>query len=369
MDMRVLIVGAGPAGLACAGAILSERPDSEVVIIDKKSRIGEPQRCAGGVSLYMMEKADVMIPDGAIVAPIKRVRIYSPNGDYWELKGDKAYGYVLDRIKFEQWMAKVVQDVGANIVLNCPLDSANDFLYFSKKYDFVVGADGPTSFVRKLVNLPKFDAHDIHLGVQKTITMDYYPQDTVELYFGEKVAPKGYAWIFPGGNGLVRIGLGVPLSQHVNTGRLLDSFIQRHIYEYDMISHIAKQIPTARMPKTGVFGRILLVGDALPSTDPLTGGGIVQAIASGKAAGKAIAEGNPQKYDRYISWLRKQNNRRYRLKNVLYSFRNEDFNDLIAVMRKFKPKTLSLGKELRRAAIHVLLRKPRLVRKFLKVIL
>ena len=90
----------------------------------------------------------------------------------------------------------------------------------------------------------------------------------------------------------------------------------------------------------------------------------MQGIASGKAAGKAIAENKPERYDNYIRWLRTQNSRRYRLKKVLYSFTDQDFNDLIGVMRGFKPKTVSLGNELRRAVFHLLLRKPRLLRKF-----
>jgi len=364
--LKILIVGAGPAGLSCAEQILAQS-EFDVTVVDRKLRVGENPRCAGGISLYMMEKVGFSVPQSCIVTNLRRVRIYAPNMKYWELRGSQDYGYVLNRELFEQAMAKRVEGLGGKLVLGHAV-SSKDLEFWQSRYDYIVGADGSVSIVREWLWLPHFSALDTHLGVQKTITMDYYPQDTVELYFGEKVTPEGYAWIFPAGNGLVRTGLGIPIWRGWRAHQLLDNFIERNVYDHREINSIAKQIPTAKMPETGVYGKVVLVGDALPSTDPLTGGGICQGIASGKAAGQAIAEGEPLHYDRYIGWLRKQNNRRYRLKKVLYSFNDQDFNDLIQVMCGFKPKTLSVGAELRRAVIYLLLRRPRLLRKFFKAL-
>jgi len=359
---KVLIVGAGPSGLACAEQILANTK-FDVAIMEKKSQVGENPRCAGGVSLYMAKKVGVSIPDHCIVAKLRRVRIYAPNGSYWELKGNEDYGYVLDRTRFEQHMATTVKALGGKFLLGHHVSVGLNG--YQKYFNYVVGADGPTSTVRQWLGLPKLKAVDIHLGIQKIITMDSYPQDTIELYFGEKVASHGYAWIFPGGNGLVRIGLGIPLSEN-SLGFVLERFIMRHVYEYKEISCVGKMIPTGKMPEKGVYGNVVLVGDALPSTDPLTGGGIIQGIASGKAAGQAIAEGNLANYNHHLGWLRKQNNKRYRLKKVLYSFSDQDFNELIQVMGGFTPKTMSVGKELRRAVLRLLWRKPRLFKKFFR---
>jgi len=367
--IKVLIVGAGPAGLATALSILTRNSGSEfdVTVIDKKRFVGENPRCAGGVSLYMAERAGAWIPDSCIVAKVRRVRIYAPNMDFWEMKGEGYYGYVLDRVGFEQAMAERVKGLGGKIVLG-HLVSLEDLEFWQGKYDYIVGADGSVSVVRQWLCLPNFSGIDIHLGVQKTIIRDSYPQDLIEVYFSEKVAPGGYAWIFPAGDGLVRIGLGLPVWRGWLAHKLLEGFIQRQVCDYQEVDSVAKQIPTAKMPETGVYGNVLLVGDALPSTDPVTGGGICQGIASGKAVGKAIAEGHPERYDRYIGWLRKQNVQRYKLKNVLYSFSDQDFNDLIYTMQGFKPKTMSIGRELRHAAIHLLLRKPHLLGKFFKAL-
>jgi len=360
--MKVLVVGASISGLACAESILVNNP-VEVTVVDKKPKVGLDVRCACGISLLMVQRVGVSIPESCVAARIRRVRIYAPDLDYWELKGD--YGYILNRELFEKNMAEKVEALGGKIVLAC-LVSDRDLEDWQSKYNYIVGADGYPSVVRDWLRF-RIPGHplplqDTHVAVQKTITMDYQPQDMIELYFGQEVAPKGYAWCFPAGGNLVRVGLGVPLSERVNAGKLLNRFIE----DYGEVDSIAKLIPTARMPKTGVYGNTLLIGDALPSTDPLTGGGIMQAVASGQAAGKAVAEGKPKKYDEYIGWLRKENRRRYRLKKVLYSLTDEDYNDLIRALRGFEPKSMSVAKNLRRAFLHLLLRKPWLLRKFFR---
>ncbi len=364
--MKVLVVGAGPAGLACAEQIL-KHSNYEVVLVESKGKVGEKPKCAGGVSQYMLEKADCNIPSEAIIAHIKRARVYSPNGKYWELKGEKPYGFVLDRSIFEAKMAERVENLGGKIITNYRV-TRQTLAKLEDEYDFIIGADGFPSTVRLWLGLPMPSPEDIHICVQKTITMDYYPQDTVEVYFGS-LAPGGYAWIFPAGKNHVRIGLGVPLKyckKGLNPNMLLERFIERQTVNYEVLEKVAKVIPTAKpnfmnkqKPNT------LLVGDAGLFCDPLTGGGIVQAIASGRAAGQAIIEGNPSKFHKTIGWLVKQNNSRYRLKRALLKFNDEDFNSLVEALKEFKPKSMSLGREIRRALIQLLTKKPKLLAKLL----
>ena len=360
--MRVIIIGAGPAGLACAESILNQNSTIEVTVVDKKPKVGLDIRCACGVSLYMVEKIGVSIPGSCIASKIERVRVYAPNLEFWEVRGTTEYGYVLNREAFEQHLAEKVEGLGGEVLSH---RVTAEELGGLQNYDFIVGADGALSVVARWVGTPKPPLYDICLGVQKTLPWKQHLGGLVEIYFGEKVAPKGYAWFFRGED-LVKLGLGVPLSERVSARKLLNQFIQNRVGDHHEVAPVAKLVPTSKWPRTGVYarGRVLLVGDALPSTDPLTGGGIMQGIASGRAAGKAIAENKPERYDGYIRWLRTQNSRRYRLKKVLYSFTDQDFNDLIRVMRGFKPKTMSLDKELRRAVLHLLLRKPSLLRKF-----
>jgi digeranylgeranylglycerophospholipid reductase len=356
---RVVIVGGGPAGCSTAISALKNDPAVNVRIIERH-RSAVP-RCAGGVSRWLLDKLGLRIPERVIVARIRRVRIHSPNMDFFELKGTEEYGYVLHRGLFDEWLRGRAHDLGATFWWG------DESLVKHFRYDYLVGADGATSVVAGWVGASKPPPCDVHLGVQKTVLWRGYPQDLIQLYFGSRVALKGYAWVFPGGEGKARVGLGVPLSEGLNAGRLLDRFIMRvGAHLFDARDFIAKLIPTARPRRSNVFGNVLLVGDAGLMTDPLTGGGICQAVASGEAAGRAIAEGEPESYDRYVGWLRGQNVWRYRLKRVLFSLNDEGFNELVRVMRDFKPKTMSVSRELRRAVRHMALRDPRLLLKTLK---
>jgi len=359
--MKVLVVGAGPAGLSTAISVFQRDPSAEVVVAEQKSDVGENPRCAGGVSVFIVRKVGVEIPQNAIVARIQRLRMFSPSREVWEFRGSCDYGYVLNRTVFEKYMAEKVERLGGAFVLGRRV-RFEDLNKWYGKFDVIVGADGPSSTVRRWLGLPSHSSEDLHVGVQKTVSMNHYPQDTIEIYFGSKIAPKGYVWIFPCGENYVRIGLGVALSEKVNVKKLLDRFIAAQGVEHNG-EVIGKLIPTAPPPKTGVYGNVLLVGDALPTTDPLTGGGICQAIASGKAAGKAIAEGNPQSYDTYIGWLTKQNSKRYRLKNALLKLKDKDLDDMIKIMKGFKPMTVSVEKELKRVVVHLLTKKPSLITK------
>jgi digeranylgeranylglycerophospholipid reductase len=334
-----------------------------IVERQRKLKAREPPRCAGGVSFWMLKRVGLRVPERVVAAKIRRVRIYSPNMKFWELRGTEEYGYVLHRNLFDEWLRERAQGLGATLWWTDETEN----LVKRFKYDYLVGADGYPSVVRDWVGRPKLTPCDVHLGVQKTVVWKGHPKDLIELYFGGKVAHKGYAWIFPGGDGKARVGLGVPLSERINPGKLLETFMMRvGAHSCEELHYIAKLIPTAKFPRIGVYGNVLLVGDALPSTDPLTGGGICQAIASGEAAGRAIAEGKPERYNHYISWLRQQNMQRYWLKRVLYSLKDEDFNQLIQTLQGFRPKTLSVSGELRRGIRHLTLRKTGFLIKILK---
>jgi len=347
--LRTVIVGDGPAACSTAISLLSLQKNADVLILGKNfSRT--PVRCGGGVGKYMLEKIGLKIPKEVIGSYIKRVRLYSPDNTSWELDCSdmklEDMGYVLYRDKFDRWLIKEASKKGAQIYEKTVTTS----LLRNISYDVLVGADGVTSTVAKFAGRSELKLKDVHHCVQLTTYWKEYPKDLITLYFGNKIAPQGYAWIFPCGEH-VRIGLGIPLSLKQNPTTYLRKFLKK-IEAPENGEFIAKLIPTAKPPKTGVYNNILLVGDALPSTDPLTGGGICQAIGSGIAAGRAIAKGQLKKYDKYIRWLHKQNTFRYYLKKILFSFSDKNFNELVKTMQQFKPETPSLSKELRKAIIH-----------------
>jgi len=342
--LKVLIIGCGPAGSSTAQSILETRQDVQVKILERRRRIGFPPRCAGGISKMMTEKLNLKIPEEIIASHVERFRIYSPDGNYLEINskelGVKELGLVLYRDRFDQWMAEKAHELGAEI------EKGKRWQGQKGDYDILVVADGKPEAERLGV---KERLDDIHIGVQKTLIYSEHPRDLISIFLGRRLAPDGYCWIFPEGKEKVRAGLGIPLSTRMNPKRLLDRFIKKHIGEAEETGFTAGLIPTYKPPKTAVIDKTLYVGNAALQTDPIHGGGIANAIIAGRCAGKAIAEGDPSKYDVY--WKRElygENKRRYRLKRILYRLNDKELNMLVRAMSGYKPQSLSVGRELMR---------------------
>jgi len=358
--LKVLIIGCGPAGSSTAQSILETRRDVEVKILERRRRIGFSPRCAGGISKMMTEKLNLKIPEEIIASHVERFRIYSPDGNYFEINskelGVKELGLVLYRDRFDQWMAEKAHELGAEI------EKGKRWQGHKGDYDIIVVADGKPKAERLGV---KERLDDIHIGIQKTLIHPEHPRNLISIYLGRKLSPQGYCWIFPEGKEKVRAGLGIPLSTRMNPKRLLDKFIKKHIGEAEETGFTAGLIPTYKPPKTAVIDKTLYVGNAALQTDPIHGGGIANAIIAGRCAAQAITEGNPSKYDVY--WKRElyaENKRRYRLKRMLYRLNDKELNILVKAMSGYKPQSLSVGKELMRALRHLAFNAPNILRKF-----
>jgi digeranylgeranylglycerophospholipid reductase len=111
------------------------------------------------------------------------------------------------------------------------------------------------------------------------------------FYLGREVAPGGYAWIFPKGNGSANVGIGVlPKIAEKPAKEYLDAFIERERIEGKIVEFVAGAVPVYGEIETAVADNIMLAGDAAYHADPITGGGIANALSAGYYAGKVAAE-------------------------------------------------------------------------------
>ena len=348
--MRVACVGASAAGLGTALELLKLDRSIDVTLFDKKGYVGASTVCGGAISSAMLKELKMKLPKRVIASKINSVRVYAPNGSYWGLESEsEVYGYVLWRDMFERVLAEQVLGLGGKIRMNHKIDDLTELA----GYDYIVSARG-------LTELPKLE--DVHIGVQTIAHVKNHPKNRMDIYFGNEIAPKGYGWVFPLGFKKARVGLGIPLAVKANPKKLLDSFIEK--VEAEPISKVkGKLITTAKPPRKLTDGNLVLVGDAAHLCDPLTGGGVVQAILSGKYAAKAISEGKLEKYDSYCRGLKRRNLMRYRLKRILYDFSDEDFNQMIDAVKDFKPKLTRVSWAFAYAILTLGRKKPRLFTK------
>lgn len=348
--LRVACIGASVAGLGTALELLKLNPKAQVTLYDKKRYVGANTLCGGGISSFMLRELRMKLPSHVIASEISSVRIYAPDLEFWSLESDgEPYGYVLWREKFERELAKEVTELGGKIRMNHKIDDLTELA----NYDYIVSARG-------LTVLPNLE--DVHIGVQTIAHVKNHPKNRINLYFGNEIAPKGYGWVFPLGKRKARVGLGIPLAVKANPRKLLDSFMEK--VEAEPISKVkGKLIPTAKPPRKLTDGNLVLVGDDAHLCDPLTGGGIAQAILSGKYAAKAIVQGKPEAYDSYCRGLKRRNLIRYRLKRILYDLSDEDFNEMISAMKGFQPNLTRISWAVAHAILALGRKKPKLFTK------
>ena len=109
----------------------------------------------------------------------------------------------------------------------------------------------------------------------------------VEMFFGT-IAPGGYAWVIPKGDG-ANVGLGIQKTGNVSLRKMLDKFLKtRGLGKIEQLS--AGFVPiSGPIPKT-VKDNVLIVGDAAGQVMATNGGGIPISMICGRIAGNVIAQ-------------------------------------------------------------------------------
>ena len=155
----------------------------------------------------------------------------------------------------------------------------------------VLGADGFTSTVAKSFGLEKTGNREVIPCIQYLmVNCTFRDEQTAEFYLGREVAPLGYAWAFPKGEGKANVGIGVRGSP---AKPYLEKFIEGNP---DMFSK-AKVIGIEGAPVTigGMLDQIvddnvMLVGEAAGQVVPLTGAGIHSGVVGAKMAAQTAID-------------------------------------------------------------------------------
>jgi digeranylgeranylglycerophospholipid reductase len=164
-----------------------------------------------------------------------------------------------------------------------------------KEYEaqVIIGADGVESYVARWAGM------NFSLGLDQIGSCAQYLLDQVdvesdctEFHFGQTLAPGGYTWVFPKGNGRANVGLVIASdrSKEKKAKQYLDEFIQRRFHNFEIVESMMVGIPCFDRNKNFVKENVLLVGDAGRIVDSLSGAGISYALLSGKIAGSVVSQ-------------------------------------------------------------------------------
>ena len=356
----VIVVGSSFSGLMAA---LSARDSKKsVLLLEKRKTPGSPVNTTGAVPIEWLTKMGVMPSSDCIAGKLSGVELIAPNHKSAVLKKNEPDGMVLYPDLYVKWLADKAADAGCSIMTDTSFKGASfkktthgttgrdkknedggDITVSTTKGEFqsqyLVGADGTASMVGQSVGLGERPApEDLHIGMEYTVENEGVQDPTVfRLYLGHDVAPLGYAWSFPEGEHHLRVGVGIPESLAVKPKDLMDSFFRTYPqFKTKVTKRSGGIIPTAPPLKTATKGNVMLVGDAAHFCSPLHGGGIWFGMQSGALAGSAIAKDRPAMYE--TLWKEQLGgvlSRHYKLKKVIYSMSDDNFNGLVKLLDKY----------------------------------
>lgn len=351
----VIVVGAGPAGSIAAKT--TAKSGLSTLLVEKRQEIGEQVRCAEGVPIFQIK--DFVDPDPKwICASISKARIHGPDNGFADFKDTSIQAYIMDRKVFDRDLACMAADAGADVISKARVDSLimNGTVSgirgkhmgepFEASSKVVIGADGIESKVGRMAGInTALKLKDIESCVQFHLAGLDIDASRAEFFFGNETAPGGYAWVFPKGEGEANVGLGV-LGTRIGDKKpveYLRDFVNRRFPEAREMQMIVGACPVSGAIMSLSTGGLILAGDAGRLCDPITGGGIINAMTSGRIAANAaiecIEEGNVsadslKRYDRRIdAEIGPTLRRNYKLKEWLTSASDRKLNAVIKAMR------------------------------------
>ena len=317
----VIVVGAGPGGATTATALAQQ--GHNVLLVDRHT-FPRDKICGDAISLGciqimgelgMSSKIERAVARGEFY-PLEGMRLVGPSGH--TLRADFRGGpngeksYVAPRVYFDAMIQQQAVESGARFLqseVKEPIVENGRVVGVLARQDgethayrsrVVVGADGVTSAIMRALR-PEPEQHvDKHRAVALRAYIEgieLYPHE-VEFFLYDDILP-GYAWIFPIGDGVANIGLGMRLDRFrklkKNLKKMLQEFldmpdIRRRIKDSGALRDVATwQLNFGSQKRLRhVYDGALLVGDAAGFINPLTGGGIHNALISGCLAAETI---------------------------------------------------------------------------------
>ena len=373
----VLVIGGGPAG-ALAAWTAAEKGLS-ACIVEKRPAIGAPVRCAEGIGREAL--LEFIDPDPRwISAEMHGAAIVAPDGFCMKLESHMAgskVGYVLDRKFFDRELVWKAAEAGADVAVKSRASAPiirNGVVRGAKidycgnvtevQADIVIAADGVESKFSKWCGInTTVPVREIMSSVQYVMTDIDIDEHSTVFYLGNEVAPEGYLWIFPKGKRTANVGIGISGKKSGKGHRAkdyLDRFVQKTFPEGKTIEYIPGGVSVCRPLDCTVADGLMIVGDAARVVDPLTGGGIYNAMFTGRLAAEVAAEcigrSDTSKkalmaYDKAwrSSKMGKAIDRNYHIKEYLIKQPDTKLNEIIHSVSKLNLKeftTMNLIKEI-----------------------
>ena len=315
----VLVVGAGPSGIAAA---LTLHANNFSVIVIDKAFFPRDKCCGDGLTTGALRILDELgfdpqtVPNWTVCSD---VWLRSPSGTemQFSLPTRGQFAAIAPRIELDNALVQLAKSRDIRVLEghefisvreqnsdHITIDISSDA--HSNKNEtiqskFVIASDGMWSPVRKSLGMstPGY-LGEWHAFRQYANNVTGSAKDRLHVWFEKDLLP-GYAWSFPLQDGRVNIGFGILRGGKYSVQQMKDLWpnllARKHIagaLGSGVIMedrHTAWPIPARVTSAPLSSGRVLFIGDAACVTDTLTGEGIGQALLSGQLSARAIIAG------------------------------------------------------------------------------
>ena len=308
-EFDVVIVGAGPAGCQCAR--LLAKANYQVLLVEQHENFDRNNFSSAGTPLETLEQFD--LPKEVVGSFWQKITLITSNKNHsWD--SPHPLGAVLNFAKLRQFLAQEVVNLGGQVWLGyrylkyVRADNKTQVVLKQKSNQETITVTtkvlvDATGFARAVMYPNKQDKPDFlkGTGIEYLIKVDQEIFDRVAncltFFMGYKWMPKGYSWIFPMENQLLKVGAAYIHGQHTQIQEIkpLKHYIQLilsehlNITNYEIID-IHGSILEYSPGLNDIYyqDNIIAIGDAVSTVNFLGGEGIRHAMYGAEIAVKYI---------------------------------------------------------------------------------
>ena len=302
-----IIIGGGPVG--SYAALNLAKLGVKVTVFEEHPEIGLPSHCAGHLSIRSLSTMGLYpLPKGIVENTFSTANFYSPAGTKFSLHLSRPVTAVLNRARFDQYLAGQAEAAGARFVLNARVQSlmmADGYVKGvniqrnggkeEKVYSKItLDAEGVSSRLLRQAGLTALKPEGLVYAVEAEVeNVQDVERDAVEVYLGKNYAPGFYGWLIPRLDGTAKVGLA---TNKGNPREFLHQLMSKHPVA-------SKQLGKAKITQIGYHAislggpidrayanGFLAVGDCASQVKPTTGGGVIFGLTCAKIAAETASE-------------------------------------------------------------------------------